>query len=218
MTLAVGSAAEQLFPGVDLSGKRAVVTGTRTASALAAAGAEVTLAVGDLMDGYVEAAAIRASTGAEVQVEPLNLVSPSSVRAFVANWTGPLHVLVADAGTMRTSLARTPEGWEMHFAANHLGHFALVTGLLPALADAGGAHVAFVRPEDRFAPVAFDDVHFDERPFDWRLAYAQSQTANGLFASAATRRWAQAGVVAGPGIHDPEAAERLWELSRTTLG
>ena len=59
----------------------------------------------------------------------LDLADRASVAAFVAGWTGPLHILVNNAGIMATPEQRTPEGWELQFATNHLGHFALATGL-----------------------------------------------------------------------------------------
>jgi NAD(P)-dependent dehydrogenase (short-subunit alcohol dehydrogenase family) len=54
-------------------------------------------------------------------------------------WPGPLHILVNNAGGMATSDMRMPDGWELQFATNHLGHFALATGLYESLAAAGGA-------------------------------------------------------------------------------
>src|SRR5258705_8147690 len=125
--------AQAAIEGVDLTGKRAVVTGgasgigVETARALAGAGAEVTIAVRNAQAGERVAAEI----GKGVYVAPLDLSDQSSVRAFTQAWEGPLHILVNNAGVMASPLARTPQGWEMQFATNHLGHFALATGLLP---------------------------------------------------------------------------------------
>lgn len=96
---------------------------------------------------------------------------------------------------MMTPQTRTPEGWELQFATNHLGHFALTTRLRPALAAAGRARVVSLSSVAHLrSPVHFDDLHFRVRPYDAGLAYAQSKTANVLFAVEASRRWAADGV------------------------
>jgi NAD(P)-dependent dehydrogenase (short-subunit alcohol dehydrogenase family) len=191
--------AAEVLAGVDLTGRRAVVTGgasgigIETARALAEAGAEVTIAVRNSDAGHKTAADI----GRNVLVAPLDLADRASVAAFVANWDGPLHMLVNNAGVMASPLARTPEGWEMQFATNHLGHFALATGLHDALALAGGARIVAVSSTAHLrSPVVFDDIHFERRPYDPWLAYGQSKTANVLFAVEAARRWADDGITA----------------------
>jgi hypothetical protein len=136
------STATEVAAGVDLSGKRAVVTGAasgigvETARALAGAGAGVTLAVRDLEAGARVAADIVATTGnADVAAAHLELTDRASIDAFTRSWEGPLHVLVNNAGVMAIQeLQLTPEGYEMQFATNHLGHFALALGLHDALA------------------------------------------------------------------------------------
>jgi NAD(P)-dependent dehydrogenase (short-subunit alcohol dehydrogenase family) len=196
------STAAEVVAGVDLTGLRAVVTGAasgigvETARALAGAGAEVTLAVRNLDAGRSTAADIVDSTGNErVLVAPLDLADPASVAAFVADWTGPLHILVANAGVMASPELRTPQGWEMQFATNHLGHFALATGLHDALAAAGDARVVVVSSVGHVnGEVLFDDINFDHHPYDAWAAYSQSKTANILFAVEADRRWAPEGI------------------------
>ncbi|MEV0940548.1 SDR family NAD(P)-dependent oxidoreductase [Micromonospora wenchangensis] len=188
---------------IDLTGRRAVVTGgasgigVETARALAAAGADVTLAVRDLDAGRRAARDITDSTGNDrLLVAPLDLADQASVAAFVAAWDGPLHVLVNNAGIMASPERRTPEGWELQFATNHLGHFALATGLHRALAAAEGARIVAVSSAAHLrSPVVFDDIHFRQRPYDPWEAYGQSKTANVLFAVEATRRWADDGIV-----------------------
>ncbi|MER7007947.1 SDR family NAD(P)-dependent oxidoreductase [Dactylosporangium sp. NPDC000555] len=196
------STAAEVLDGVDLAGRRAVVTGgasgigVETARALAGAGAEVTLAVRDTEAGDRVAADIVATTGNKhVHVGPLDLADQDSVRAFAAAWEGPLHILVNNAGLMASPLARTSQGWEMQFATNHLGHFALAAGLLPALRAAGGARVVAVSSGAHLrSPVVFDDIHFERREYDPWLAYGQSKTADVLFAVEADRRWAGDGI------------------------
>ncbi|HYO37361.1 MAG TPA: SDR family NAD(P)-dependent oxidoreductase [Geodermatophilus sp.] len=198
------STAAEVVAGTDLTGRRAVVTGgasgigVETARALASAGAEVTLAVRDVAAGRRTAADLAAGTGNDrIAVAPLDLADRASVRAFTAAWEGPLHLLVANAGVMAAPETRTPEGWELQFATNHLGHAGLATGLYPALRAAGGARVVVVSSSGHLrSPVLFDDPHFRTRPYDPWVAYGQSKTANVLFAVEATRRWAGDGVLA----------------------
>jgi len=196
------STAAEVIAGIDLTGRRAIVTGgasgigIETARTLAGAGAEVTLAVRNLEAGERTAADITDSTGnKQVLVAPLDLADQASVAAFVAGWEGPLDILVNNAGVMASPLMRTPEGWEMQFATNHLGHFALATGLHHALAAAGTARVVSVSSSAHHrSPVVFEDIHFEHRPYDPFTAYGQSKTANVLFAVEATRRWASDGI------------------------
>ncbi|KPM54446.1 oxidoreductase [Frankia sp. R43] len=196
------STAAQVLAGVDLGGRRSVVTGAssglgiETARALAGAGSEVTLAVRDLGAGRRAAADIAASTGNNaVHVAALDLADLGSVAAFAAAWVGPLHILVNNAGIMATPQMNTPQGWELQFATNHVGHFALASGLRPALAAAGGARVAVVSSAAHLrAAVDFDDIHFERRRYQPWVAYGQSKTANVLFAVEATRRWAEDGI------------------------
>jgi NAD(P)-dependent dehydrogenase (short-subunit alcohol dehydrogenase family) len=192
------STAAEVIAGIDLTGERAIVTGgssgigVETARALASAGAEVTLAVRDPDAGRRTAADITATTGSErVLVVRLDLADVSSIRAFVSGWTGPLDILVDNAGVMATPERRTAQGWELQFATNHLGHFALTTGLHDSLAASGDARVVVVSSVGHInGGVLFDDPNFERRPYDPWAAYSQSKTANVLFAVEAARRWA----------------------------
>ncbi len=196
------STAAEVAAGIDLTGRRVIVTGgasgigIETARALAGAGAEVTLAVRNPEAGQRTADDITATTGSkQVLVASLDLADQASVASFAAGWDGPLHILVNNAGVMASPLMRTPEGWEMQFATNHLGHFALATGLHGALAAAGGARVVSVSSAGHLrSPVVFEDIHFHERAYDPWAAYGQSKTANILFAVEATKRWASDGI------------------------
>lgn len=219
--------AAEVLAGIDLAGRRAIVTGgasgigVETARALAAVGAEVTLAVRDRAAGQAAARDITATTGNQrVHVAPLDLADQNSVTEFVTSWGGPLHILINNAGIMGPPLTRTPQGWELHFATNHLGHFALTTGLHSALATGGDARVVSVSSSrHRLSPVVFDDIHFERRPYDAQTAYGQSKTANVLFAVEAAKRWASDGITINavmPGVvrtnlmrhADPDAIAR----------
>ena len=133
-----------------------------------------------------------------MHVAYVDLVDLATVRAFAAAWTGPLHLLVNNAGVMAIpTLELTADGWERQFATNHLGHFALTIGLHDALAAAGGARIVSVSSTGHLAsPVHFDDLHFERRAYDPWQGYGQSKTANVLLAVEATRRWADDGIVA----------------------
>jgi NAD(P)-dependent dehydrogenase (short-subunit alcohol dehydrogenase family) len=193
------STAAEVAEGIDLTGKRAIVTGAasgigiETARTLADRGAEVTLAVRDVGAGERTAAEI----GAQVRVGRLDLADQGSIAAFASAWDGPLHLLVNNAGVMAMPEQRTAEGWEMQFATNHLGHFALAVALHGALAAGAPARIVSVSSSAHLvSPVVFDDVHFRFRPYDPGLSYAQSKTANVQFAVGASERWGGDGVTA----------------------
>jgi len=197
--------AAQIVANVDLRGRRVVVTGAssgigvETARALASAGAEVTLAVRNVEAGAKVATVIAEKLPPEagdLKVVRLDLADPVSVADLVRGWAGPLHVLVNNAGVMALpELTRTAAGYEMQFATNHLGHFALATGLHKSLAAAGGARVVSVASIGHlFSPVVFDDLHYRFRPYDQWTSYGQSKSANVLFAVGAAQRWNDDGV------------------------
>jgi NAD(P)-dependent dehydrogenase (short-subunit alcohol dehydrogenase family) len=201
-SLGAESTAREVLEGIDLSEKRMIVTGAssgigvETARALAGAGAEVTLAVRNTDAGERAASDITQTTGnPNLHVAPLDLADQSSVVAFVSSWEGPLDVLVNNAGVMDLpELIRTPEGWEMQFATNHLGHFALATGLHDS---SGSSRIVSVSSSGHGAsPVVFEDINFERRAYDPSLAYGQSKTANALFAVGVSRRWASEGILA----------------------
>jgi NAD(P)-dependent dehydrogenase (short-subunit alcohol dehydrogenase family) len=210
------STAADVIAGIDLTGRRAIVTGgasgigVETARALASANAEVTLAVRNREAGARTAADIIASTGnQQVLVAALDLADQASVAAFVADWDGPLHILVNNAGVMATPLMRTREGWEMQFATNHLGHFALAVGLHEALAAGVHARIVAVSSTGHLmGGIDFDDIHFVRRLYDPWVAYGQSKTANSLFAVAAAQRWAADGITANA-LHPGAIATNL---------
>lgn len=199
------STAAEVVEGVDFTGKRVVITGgasgigTETARVFASIGADVTLAVRNEAAAAPVIPALIDSTGNHaVRSAPLDLADLASVKAFAACWHGKLDVLVNNAGIMAVpDLQRTPEGWEMQFATNYMGHFALAHGLYPALAAAGNARIVSLSSSGHlFSPIIFDDPHFHFVPYDPLVAYGQSKTATALFAVGATRRWAADGITA----------------------
>ncbi|MCU1526291.1 MAG: oxidoreductase [Frondihabitans sp.] len=193
--------------GIDLTGKRIVVTGgasgigLETSRALAAAGAHVTAAV-RRTDGAVaafDALAPDPALRSRIDIAPLDLADPSSIAAFASSWRGPLDVLVNNAGVMAPPLERIWGGHEIQFATNHLGHMALTLGLLPFLEEGAGSQgsgrvVMVSSSAHQLCPVLFDDVDFRFVPYDPYLSYGQSKTANVLFAVEASHLWASRGV------------------------
>ena len=231
------STADDVLDGIDLHGKRALVTGAasgigvETARALASAGAEIFLAARSLIAGVRTAEEVSLATGnPSVRVVQLDLMDRPSVDRLVAGFSGPLHILVNNAGVMAVpTLRRSPEGHEMQLATNHLGHFRLTVGLLPALRAASGARVVSVSSRAHLnSPVVFEDIDFDRRSYDPALAYAQSKTANVLFAVAAARLWTHDGISVNalhPGAiadsnlsrqYDPTVLEQIRSSGRYT--
>ncbi len=205
MSFGFGSTTDDVLTGVDLRGKRAIVTGAstgiglETARALASAGAHVVLAARNTERTEAAAAAIRERVpSAEVEVGSLDLTSLDHVRQFAAWYLeshDSLHLLVNNAGVMYTPFERTADGFEMQFGTNHVGHFLLTCLLVPALlADpparvvnlSSGGHVG--------SDIEWDDPNFERREYDKFAAYGQSKTANILFSVELDRRLGDRGV------------------------
>jgi NAD(P)-dependent dehydrogenase (short-subunit alcohol dehydrogenase family) len=194
------STADEVLAGIDLSGINVVVTGghqglgLEATRALSKAGASVTVAARN------PDRAAATLTGIErVDTGRLDLLDPSSIDAFIARYLDsgrPLHILINNAGIMGGPLVRDARGYESQFATNHLGHFQLTLGLLPALRAANGARVVTLTSGGhRLSDIRWDDPHFTSG-YDpmGMLGYGQSKTANVLFAVELDRRWAADGI------------------------
>jgi NAD(P)-dependent dehydrogenase (short-subunit alcohol dehydrogenase family) len=199
------STTDDVLAGVDLSDKNAIVTGAsgglgaETARALASRGCAVTLAARDVHKASSVAGSIRtAHPDAAVEVRVMELAEPESVRRFGGEWSADhdaLQILVLNAGVMACPLTRTAEGFELHFATNHLGHFRLTMGLLDALEAGAPARVVSVSSGGHaLSPVVFDDINYEQRDYDPWSAYGQSKTANVLFAVELDWRYRDSGV------------------------
>lgn len=194
------STADDVLKGIDLSGTNVVVTGghvglgLETTRALSKAGAAVTVGSRDPDRAAAALAGIE-----RVETDRLDLLDPASIGAFAARYVEsgrPLHILVNNAGVMGGPLVRDARGYESQFATNHLGHFQLTLGLLPALRAAHGARVVNVTSGGhRLSGIRWDDPHFTSGYDDMGLlGYGQSKTANVLFAVELDRRWAEDGI------------------------
>jgi len=196
----------------DLSGRTAVVTGSNggigfhTALELARHGAAVTLACRNLDSAAEAARRIREETGSEPSTARLDLSSLASVQEFAEAWQGPLDLVVNNAGVMTPPRYReTQDGFELQWGTNHLGHFALVGRLLPALLEAPAARVVAVSSVAHHAGA--DDL-LDGNPkerYSPQRAYGNSKLANILFADELQRQAAEHGAsltaaAAHPGV------------------
>jgi len=215
--------ADEVVAGLDLTGKRAIVTGAsgglgaEAARVLARAGAAVTLTARDRSKGEKVLAEIRSTAPrAELELRELELSEPASVRRFAAEWLADhrsLELLLLNAGVMACPLRRSAEGFELQFATNHLGHFLLTLRLAPALLAGAPARVVAVSSGGhQISPVVFDDIHFERRAYEPWSAYGQAKTANVLFAVELDRRLAGRGVRAfavHPGMIPTELGRHL---------
>jgi len=210
MTFGFDSTTDDVIAGagsgrVDLTGKVALVTGASTgigldtARALAAGGAAVTLAARDPEKLAAAAARVRERvSGAHVDTGVLDLASLDSVRAFAEGWLADhdrLHLLVNNAGIMFAPYGQTPEGCELHFGTNHVGHFLLTNLLAPALLADPPARVVNLSSGGHHASgIIWDDPAFEHHDYDKMEAYGQSKTANVLFSVELDGRLAPQGV------------------------
>ena len=185
----------------DQTGRTAVVTGANsglglvTARELARAGATVVMACRHVLKGEVAAAEIGAAVpGARLHVADLDLSSLASVRRFAgALDSGEIALLINNAGIMMTPQQRTADGFELQFATNHLGHFALTGLLLDRLGAAPDARVVTLTSlEHRAGHIRFDDLQLEDG-YVPRKAYRQSKLANAAFGLELDRRLRAAG-------------------------
>jgi NAD(P)-dependent dehydrogenase (short-subunit alcohol dehydrogenase family) len=187
----------------DLSGKLAVVTGANSglglglATRLAAAGADVTMAIRNRAKGEAAVEQIRSTVpDAKLTIKSLDLASLASVAALgeELNAEGrPIDILINNAGIMQPpDRETTADGFELQFGGNHLGHFALTGHLLPLLRAAGDAHVTTLSSlAARMGGINFDDLQWEKR-YNATQAYSQSKSANLMFALELDRRSRQA--------------------------
>ncbi|WP_329460809.1 SDR family NAD(P)-dependent oxidoreductase [Streptomyces sp. NBC_01497] len=220
----VRATAAEVLAGLDLTGRRMIVTGgasglgTETVRALADAGARVTIATRNpalakpILEEFPNTEAVA-----------LDLADLSSVRAFCDAWDRPIDAIVANAGVMMLPTRQVnAQGWEMQLATNYLGHFALVTGLHNALLAAEKPRVVVVSSGAQLmADFDFDDPQFERRPYDPFVAYAQSKTADVLLAIGISHRWAADGISANacaPGSIHTNLARHLDQATAKALG
>ncbi|MFP6596843.1 MAG: oxidoreductase [Candidatus Hydrogenedentota bacterium] len=183
----------EIMEGIDLNGKVAIVTGgysgigTETTRALVGAGARVILPVRRKEIAKQELQGLIPDD----DLIDMDLADPASVNQFVDQFkdTGlALDLLINNAGIMACPEMRTPNGWEMQFAVNQIGHFVLTTGLMPIMEKSPGARlVTLSSTGHKLSPIRWEDIQFDEGYDKWP-AYGQSKTACSLLAVEFDRR------------------------------
>jgi NAD(P)-dependent dehydrogenase (short-subunit alcohol dehydrogenase family) len=193
------STAEDVLAGIDLTGRRVLVTGVsaglgvETARAAAAHGARV---IGTARDLAKADQVLEPHRNLAIEVVECDLASLRSVRACtaaLADRGAEFDVVIANAGVMNCPFGRTEDGFETHFGTNHLGHFTLINRLVPQVAD-GGRIVILSSSAHQAADVDLDDPGFTRTPYDPFVAYGRSKTANVLFAVALDRRLQSRGI------------------------
>src|SRR6201985_1588258 len=199
------STTDEVLAGVDLRGKRILVTGVsaglgiETARSLAAHGALVVGAARDLVKAEAATAQVRkdaAANGGGFELIELDLGSLKSVRAAADKLLAKgelFDIVIANAGVMATPLGQTSDGFETQFGTNHLGHFVFVNRIAPLIRN-GGRLVNLSSAGHRFSNVDLGDPNFYRTSSEPFVAYGRSKTANILFAVAFDRRHRERGV------------------------
>ncbi len=217
------STTDEVLSGVNLQGKRILVTGVsaglgiETARSLAAHGADVVGAVRDLKKAEAATAQVRrdaATAGGSFELVALDLASLKSVRECADELLAKgqfFDVVIANAGVMATPFGHTADGFETQFGTNHLGHFVLINRIAPLLRK-GSRLINLSSAGHRFSNVDLDDPNFERTPYEPFAAYGRSKTANILFAVAFDRRHRGRGVRAAavhPGVIETELARHV---------
>jgi NAD(P)-dependent dehydrogenase (short-subunit alcohol dehydrogenase family) len=194
---------DDVLEGVDLKGKRVLVTGVsaglgvETARALVAHGAEVVGAARDLTKAKAATAGVRAgANGGGLELVELDLASLDGVRVCadaLVDAGEPFDLVIANAGVMACPYGKTVDGFETQFGTNHLGHFVLVNRIT-SLMKRGSRLVNVSSAGHRYSDVDLDDPNFERTPYDPWVAYGRSKTANILFAVEFDRRHKAEGV------------------------
>jgi len=199
ITFGATSTTEDVLSGVNLRGKRILVTGVsaglgvETARSLVAHGAHVVGAARDLDKAKAATAQVEkeaAANGGSFELVALDLAKLKRVRAcadLLLAKREPLDVVIANAGVMATPFSYTLDGFEVQFGTNHLGHFVLVNRIAP-LIRAGGRLINLSSAGHRYSNVDLLDPNFEHTPYEPFVAYGRSKTANILFAVAFDKR------------------------------
>jgi NAD(P)-dependent dehydrogenase (short-subunit alcohol dehydrogenase family) len=222
-TLGATSTTEDVLSGIDLRGKRILVTGVsagigvETARSLAAHGAHVVGTARDERKAEAATAQVRngaAANGGSFELIELDLARLASVRSCADQLLRkgqPFDVIIANAGVMATPFSCTTDHFEMQFGTNHLGHFVLVNRIAKLL-RAGGRLVNLASAGHRFSNVNLEDPNFEGTPYDPFVAYGRSKTANILFAIAFDQRYRSRDIRAAavhPGVIQTELGRHM---------
>ena len=221
----------EILEGLDLSGKKVLVTGAsgglgeETARALAAAGASVIMAARDNTKNLEAKERILSSNSeAKLELHELNLASLEDVRSSAEEFLSKnesLDLLVNNAGIMCTPFGHTTDGFEQQFGDNHLGHYLFTGLMMPALEKSGASRVVCLSSGAHLiCGVNLDDPMFERRDYDGWDSYGQSKSANALFAREFDRRYAEKGIHAfsvHPGMIFTELGRHMTEEDMASL-
>jgi NAD(P)-dependent dehydrogenase (short-subunit alcohol dehydrogenase family) len=207
MTFNSESTTDQVLDGMDLSGRRVVVTGAasglgeESTRALAGQGESVLMLARDAARNDEAAARVRAAVpDAQLWLDVVDLADLASIRSFAARFLDsgqPIDVLINNAGVMACPFEHTADGFEMQFGTNHLGHFELTRLLEPAvLAGNEPRIVNLSSAAHSISDVDLDDPNFERTAYDAWISYGRSKSANALHARALARRLGGSGVLA----------------------
>ena len=225
------STTDDVLSGVDLHGKRILVTGVsaglgiETARALAARGANVIGTARNVEKAQRATADVlkAAEAGAgSFEIISLDLASLTNVRACADQLLEdgkPLDAIIANAGVMATPFGKTNDGFETQFGTNHLGHFVLVNRIASLLGD-GSRVIMLASSGHRFADIDLEDPGFDRTAYEPFIAYGRAKTANILFAVAFDERHKARGVRAAavhPGGIRTELSRHMSEAQLTEM-
>jgi NAD(P)-dependent dehydrogenase (short-subunit alcohol dehydrogenase family) len=199
------STTDEVLAGKDLSGRTVFITGANsglgqeTARAMASRGAHVILAGRDQGKLDETVAAIRETLPkAELDTITIDLTSLESIRAATSRARqrfAKIDILINNAGVMATPFSHTHDGFEMQLGTNHLGHFAMTAELMPLIERGDLKRIVNLSSRGHhFAPVNFDDPHFEHRAYDPWESYGHSKTANVLFTVGLEQRFAVLGI------------------------
>jgi NAD(P)-dependent dehydrogenase (short-subunit alcohol dehydrogenase family) len=217
------STTEDVLSGINLRGKRILVTGVsaglgvETARSLVAHGANVVGTARDLAKAETATAQVRkdaAANGGSFELVELDLAWLQSVRNCASHLLRkgqPFDVIIANAGVMATPFTYTTDRFEMQFGTNHLGHFVLVNRIAPLIRN-GGRLINLSSAGHRYSNVDLNDPNFEKTPYDPFIAYGRSKTANILFAVAFDQRHRERGVRAAavhPGVIHTELGRNV---------
>ena len=221
----------EILEGLDLSGKKVLVTGAsgglgeETARALAAAGASVIMAARDnTKNSEAKERILSSNSEAKLELHELNLASLEDVRASAEEFLSKnesLDLLVNNAGIMCTPFGHTTDGFEQQFGVNHLGHYLFTGLMMPALEKSGASRVVCLSSGAHLiCGVNLDDPMFERRDYDGWDSYGQSKSANALFAREFDRRYAEKGIHAfsvHPGMIFTELGRHMTEEDMASL-
>jgi NAD(P)-dependent dehydrogenase (short-subunit alcohol dehydrogenase family) len=197
---------DEILDGIDLSGRRIVITGAsgglgeESARALASKGAQVTMLARSAEKNDAAARRIRAQVpDARLDLGTVDLADFAAIRSFAADHLenhDRIDILMNNAGVMACPLGQTADGFEMQFGTNHLGHFLLTSLLFPAVM--AGNHPRIVNLSSAghtTSDVDLDDINFDNGDYEPWIAYGRSKTANALFSRGLAQRFGDVGLL-----------------------